>query len=457
LISLYFLHVIGLFYTTDFNYALKDLRIKLPLLALPVIFATTKTLEAKKIDLLLLMHMGAVMVASFISFGILLTQDISDIRDVSPFISHIRLSLNVVLAIFFAGYFIFFRYRDSIMHQVVFGVVILWFTGFLFVIESVTGIFTLLGTSLFLLVYGIIKYRNLYLRLTLAMAFLLIPTFFYMIINDAYRAYSTPYKNDLNNLEKFSELGNPYTHDTIHQPVESGSYVGIYVSVEELGNAWSRKSSMPFDSLDEKRNLLKHTLIRYLNSMGLRKDSAGLVKLSSEDIRNVEQGFANVTYTKKLSVKSRLYKIFWEYETLSRGGNPSGHSLLQRLEFWRVSSMIIKKNFWIGVGTGDIPDAFARQYEESNSPLAPEFRHRAHNQYLAIFITFGLVGLIWFLFTLYYPPASLKRYSDFRYFVFIIIISLSMLVEDTLETQMGVTLYAFFNSFFLFVVPRNKS
>jgi len=102
LISLYFMHAIGLLYTSDYNYALKDLRIKLPLLALPVIFATSKALSPRKIDLLLLMHMGAVIVASFISFGILLTQDINDIREVSPFISHIRLSLNVVLAIFFS-------------------------------------------------------------------------------------------------------------------------------------------------------------------------------------------------------------------------------------------------------------------------------------------------------------------------------------------------------------------
>ncbi len=49
LVSLFLLHVAGLIYTTDFNYALKDLRIKLPLLALPIIFATTQPLDSQKI------------------------------------------------------------------------------------------------------------------------------------------------------------------------------------------------------------------------------------------------------------------------------------------------------------------------------------------------------------------------------------------------------------------------
>ncbi len=38
-----------------------------------------------------------------------------------------------------------------------------------------------------------------------------------------------------------------------------------------------------------------------------------------------------------------------------------------------------------------------------------------------------------------------------RYYVFYVILILSMLFEDTLETQMGLTLFAFFNSFLLFV------
>ncbi len=107
LISLYILHAIGLIYTSDYNYAINDLKVKAPLLILPVIIATSKPLERNKFNLLVLFYIGAALVASLISFGILIFKDISDIREISPFISHIRLSLNICLAIFFSGYFIF--------------------------------------------------------------------------------------------------------------------------------------------------------------------------------------------------------------------------------------------------------------------------------------------------------------------------------------------------------------
>src|ERR1700741_3449028 len=40
LCGLYILHVVGLIYTSDFSYALKDLRIKLPLLTLPFLISS---------------------------------------------------------------------------------------------------------------------------------------------------------------------------------------------------------------------------------------------------------------------------------------------------------------------------------------------------------------------------------------------------------------------------------
>ena len=92
-----------------------------------------------------------------------------------------------------------------------------------------------------------------------------------------------------------------------------------------------------------------------------------------------------------------------------------------------------------------IPDAYAQKYVELNSKLEPQFRHRAHNQYLAIFVTFGLIGIIWFLFSLIYPGIKKRKLNKYHYFVFWMTMMLSMLAEDTLETQMGVTLFAFFS------------
>ena len=54
IISLFLIHVIGLIYTQDISAGLNDVRIKLPLLFLPVLFFTSKPLQQKEFKILLL-------------------------------------------------------------------------------------------------------------------------------------------------------------------------------------------------------------------------------------------------------------------------------------------------------------------------------------------------------------------------------------------------------------------
>ena len=142
--------------------------------------------------------------------------------------------------------------------------------------------------------------------------------------------------------------------------------------------------------------------------------------------------------------------MIWGLRQYQSSKDPSGKSFLQRIEFWRASLGIIEDNWITGVGTGDLNEAFNDQYREMNSPLPEFFRWRSHNQYMAIFIAFGILGLAWFLFTIIYPPVKLGMFNDYFYLVFFVIISLSMLTEDTIETQAGATIYAFFTSLLLF-------
>ena len=112
-------------------------------------------------------------------------------------------------------------------------------------------------------------------------------------------------------------------------------------------------------------------------------------------------------------------------------------------------------NLLFGVGVGDVRVAFDRQYEIMNTQLKPEFRFRAHNQYLTFFITFGVIGGIWFILTLVYP-LFLKKHHTYLYIVFFAIMALSFVSEDTLETQAGVTLFAVMNSLLLFSRPHER-
>ena len=106
---------------------------------------------------------------------------------------------------------------------------------------------------------------------------------------------------------------------------------------------------------------------------------------------------------------------------------------------------IIKEHPIIGVGTGDVQDVFNEKHQ-ADGIVSEKYWRRAHNQYLTYFITYGIIGGIYFLFFLFYPIVKQNRTNDLLYVSFFSIMLLSMLTEDTLETQVGITFFAFFNT-----------
>ena len=169
---------------------------------------------------------------------------------------------------------------------------------------------------------------------------------------------------------------------------------------------------------------------------------------------NIEQGVANYNNWKHPGLRARLSATLFEYNLYRRFNNPNGGSLSQRIEYTRASFHIIRQHPWFGVGTGDVPRAFAQAYDEIHSPLSEEYRFRAHNQYLAIAVAFGMLGLAFFLIVLLYPWCASRKNHTYLYMVFLVIMLLSMFPEDTLETQAGAMLFAFFESLLLLARPN---
>jgi O-antigen ligase len=171
--------------------------------------------------------------------------------------------------------------------------------------------------------------------------------------------------------------------------------------------------------------------------------------LDQSEIEAIENGVANHYYVTHNSLQNRLHKTFYELREYQRTGNASGYSIAMRLEYWNTGLTIFQKNILYGVGTGDIKVAFTEEYEITASKLDPSYRNRAHNQYLTFLACFGLIGCIIILFSIYYPLLTLK-YNPLLGITFIVIMSLSFLTEDTLETQAGITLYASFYCLIIF-------
>jgi O-antigen ligase len=193
-----------------------------------------------------------------------------------------------------------------------------------------------------------------------------------------------------------------------------------------------------------------------MTSKGLRKDSVGLMSLTDSELSYIERGCADARNINSNSLSIRMREIFWEYQNYRISGNASGFSLMLRLEYWKASLALIREEPLLGVGTGDMNLAFQSYYVETRSVLSQEWRNRSHNQFLSIAVGFGLIGLMVFLFALFYPPWKSGKLKPGLFFFFLLILLLSMMTEDTIETQAGVTFAAFFYCVLLFI-PEEKS
>jgi hypothetical protein len=331
----------------------------------------------------------------------------------------------------------------------------LWFLAFLFIMQSLTEVIVLFALSVIVLGYRafvIIRHRKmLYGAIVLLLAGAALGGSLGYLYHLHNKHFAPPEKYDFAKLDKTTAQGNYYIHDTTNYSTENGNYVTLYVCWPELKKAWNERSKISFDSNDIPGNPIKLTLIRYMTSKGLRKDSAGMKQLTDQDIHAVEMGMPNYSFSSLTSMPYRIYQVFWELEDYKHGGNPSGHSFTQRLEFWRAASLIIKSHPVAGVGTGDVRIAFANEYNEMHSQLGERYRLRSHNQWLEIGVAFGITGMLWFFLTLVYPGFKTGKIYTFAYFIFWAILMISICTEDTLETQAGATFYAFFNSFLLFL------
>ena len=267
----------------------------------------------------------------------------------------------------------------------------------------------------------------------------------------------TPPAVDFNSLDKKTAQGHDYQHDTVAFPVEDGKYVGLYLCRPEMREAWNSRSTLDYNGLTLNGENLEATLVRYLTSKDLRKDAEGVATLTDQDIQNVEQGIANYVNWSHPGIHARLSSTLFEYGLYRSNNYPNGGSLSQRFEYTKASIYLIKKHPVFGVGTGDIPNAYKQAYDELQSPLRQEFRHKAHNQYLSITVGFGIVGLLLFLIVLLYPYFSSKRYRTYCYTIFLVILLISMLPEDTIETQAGASWFAFFNSLLIFASKNEDS
>lgn len=437
------IQLLSLFWTSDWNYATHDLRVKLPLLIIPVALVCKPVSERRHLVLLLGLFLTALFVTSFINIGSYRhwwgAKIYDDVRGMSLFGSHIRYALMIVMGIVVCIEWI----RQKLKLRWVAVVLIGWFISYTNFSQILSGYLALGMVAIVSLVLVIIKIRTKRIRLAVIFTSVALAAGLTAALIDFMQP--VPHKVSLRNLPQRTVNGNPYHYDTYDPIWENGYPVVAFICEKELSKAWNSASSRDYyTGLDNKKQPVFLTLWFYMTSKGLHKDSVGFLSMTAADISNVERGYASVNMTRG-AFYARLLSLKHQLE---HPENPNGHSLLQRLEYWKAGMHIIRGNWAAGVGYGDVQQAFDSYYTASHSPLDEDLRLHCHNQYLTSWITAGIFGLfsflLWWLGFFRYAWKN-KQYAAI---CFATIAMSSFLIEDTIETQMGVTFVAFFYRLF---------
>ena len=341
LISLFLLHLLGLLYSSNFTYALKDLKIKLPIFFLPIVFIASPLLSVKEFRSILKVLLITALLSSIYGLYYYLRYfqvTFFELREMSQFISHIRLSLLNTIAAFAAFYLLaknnWRKFSYTNLYYLMAGIWLFIFNGIMGARMGLVVFFILLLLgSIFL----VIRYKKIWLAAVL---------------------------------------------------------LGLMIALPIL------------------------------------------------------------SYLTLPSIKMRTHEVVYELQSYQLHQDPNGKSIAQRFVYWNIAWDIFKTAPLIGIGTGDVADAFNSYYLAHPNLLQQQYQHRAHNQWLTILLTFGILGVLLFMLVVFYPLFYKRKYLDYFYIVFFIAFSLSMLTEDTLETQAGVTFYALFNCLFLFAKPE---
>ncbi len=445
LFSIVLIHLLGLLHTSDFHYALNDLRKKLPLLLFPVVLYTMTPLPFAMWNWLKRLFTSALFLAVIVCFlknwGYWNNPEF-DVRSLSVFTSHIRFSLMLNL-----GMLILFDELRKKRFPLLLGVIyIAAYLIFMWEVQSITGLGLVFVLSLYI-VWDLFQRKGrprmkMAFTLSISLALLMAGLF----IADAYRAHYSSSHPPFS-LNKTRD-GNDFECELNKRYRESGNLVYCHFNRYEMSVAWEERSEIPFTGQAQNGGLISATLMRYMTAIHAIKDREGVAGLSNEDIKAVEQGITNPKMLEANAIRRRLDELFFEMDALNSGDDPSGKSFIQRLEYWKTALHIIQKHPWIGVGTGDVSKAFKAQYIEDNSPLEEKFRLRSHQQFLSFWVAFGVLGPLILLLVLVVCWKKVPSENRFVALGFLLIAYLSFLTEDTLETQAGVTFFSFFISLF---------
>ncbi len=438
-------HVVALLWSQNMAYGLDDIRKKLPLLLVPLVVSTSRRLNDKQYRTLLWSYVMSVFIVSVIGWVRYLTIDDLPYREIVPFISHIRYSLNVCMAVVLLGWQVL-RTQKTLWRWVCVALGC-YFMLFLLLLQSYTGLVVLTVVSLILLFREARLKQNKLLRVFIPTISLLAIVVLVSVVGYYVGDYYKLIPQATAPLATATANGNAY-HHVCDGLIENGNYVNNYLCEKELDHEWLRLTGHDTEWLTATGYPVRGALIRYLNALGQTKDSMGVATLGADDVAAIEKGVANPVYLRRVSIRRMVYVMCYERENYRCYRTVKDFTMLQRFELWKAGWQVFMKHWLIGTGTGDVVDCCHSQLDADGSDLSGTTKH-THNQYLTLLISFGVVGMgiVVAFFVRAWRREGISRCAPLL--ALWVISLISFLTEDTLETLAGCMFVALLSSLFV--------
>lgn len=150
------------------------------------------------------------------------------------------------------------------------------------------------------------------------------------------------------------------------------------------------------------------------------------------------------SYKKSKVVQHRVDELIVGLTTKKSTGSNGSTGI--RLRIWKEGIHLIKESPIFGYGTGDVKNVLLNRYDEVYMCKAFDKRLNAHNQFIQIAISLGLVGLFVFLLSLFETVKNGFKTKNFFKVSFVVIFVMYALTESMLENQAGTIFFGLFFS-----------
>ncbi len=139
------------------------------------------------------------------------------------------------------------------------------------------------------------------------------------------------------------------------------------------------------------------------------------------------------------------------------GVSVNDNSMIMRQLIWNVDLAVLKEHWLWGVGPAAVWTRLAEHYFLTSLILRfPLQTYDTHNQYLDLWLSFGIFGFLISLLVFFYLIFRSLKQKDALFQSFLVIVFLTFFTENVLSMQRGVLFYAVLSALLLLTQDNDK-